>query len=397
MRAVHCGDLPRIRRLKIKGDVMFKIVADEALPNAAEVFSVFGRVVLRPGRQISAADLRDADALIIRSVTKVDVRLLAQAEKLKFVGTATAGFDHVDLELLRSRGIAFASAPGSNCISVGDYILSVLLVLSERYGFELKDRSLGIVGCGHTGFQVRKKAAALGMRTVLRDPPRARAGEAEYGAGLDEILKCDIITLHVPLIKEGADRTFHLLGRQELLALKPGAFLINASRGSVVDNAALYQVLKERSDLHAWCDVFEGEPEITVKGLLPLLEGATAHIAGYSFESKRRAAFMLGQDLGRVLGMPALTDFILPPPEIAEVSLGAVAAQLDLDLLRRLVFAVYDVRRDCADFKAHFTNGPSFDLIRKHYRERRELSSLTIKNAPAQIGAVLKTLGFTCR
>ena len=374
-----------------------QIIADEALPNAQQVFSVFGTVTSLPGRHITADDLKDATALIIRSVTKVDANLLRDCPKLKFVGTATAGFDHVDTALLQERGIAFATAPGSNCISVGDYVLSVLLVLAERYCLSLEGKTIGIVGCGHTGSEVRRKAQALGMQVVLRDPPLYRQGQSEYGASLEEILRCDFISLHVPLIKEGADATYHLIGASELESLKPGTFLINAARGPVVDNQALYAYLKQRPDIHAWCDVFEGEPEIKVRELLPLLDGATAHIAGYSFESKRRAAYMLGLKLAGILKMQPQTHLILPPAEISELTLGDGARTLDLDLLRRLVFSVYDVRRDCADFKQHFKDGPSFDYIRKVYRERRELSSLCLKHVPADFMPVLKTLGFKCQ
>lgn len=370
-----------------------RILADEALPNAPEVFSVFGRVELKAGRQINADDVSDADALIIRSVTRVDANLLSKARCLKFVGTATAGFDHVDLQLLKERGIAFATAPGSNCISVGDYLLSALLVLSQRYGIELKNKTLGIVGCGHTGTQVMKKAQALGMHTILRDPPLLERGHPECGASLEEILACDFVSLHVPLEKSGPLKTYHLIGRDELAAMHDGAFLINASRGSVVDNQALLEVLKS-GRLHAWLDVFEGEPEISVKELLPLLDGATAHIAGYSFESKRRAAFMLGQEFGRVVHLPPQEIFQMPPPEIESITLGAVK-ELDLDLIRRLVFSVYDVRRDCALFRQYFTGAKSFDLLRRNYRERRELSSVTIKGASRECAGVLKTLGFS--
>lgn len=371
-----------------------RILADEALPNAEEVFSVFGSVDLKAGRQITAADVASADALIIRSVTRVDADLLAQAQKLKFVGTATAGFDHVDVPLLRSRGIAFSTAPGSNSASVGDYVLSALLVLSQRYGFELQGRSIGIVGCGHTGTQVQKKAQALGMRTLLRDPPLAKAGAAKYGASLADILKCDFVSLHVPLNMDGPYRTWHLIGAEELAAMAEGSFLINASRGPVVDNQALLQCL-QRGHLHAWLDVFEGEPAIKVRELLPLVDGATAHIAGYSFESKRRAAFMLGQQLARVLHMQPREVMSVPEPEIESINLGRISG-MDLDLLRRLVFAVYDVRRDCSLFRQYFTDAASFDLLRKNYRERRELSSLTLRHVPKSCEGMLRTLGFRC-
>ncbi len=262
------------------------ILADSALPNAVEIFSRFGEVRLKPGREIIADDLTDIEVLIVRSVTKINAELLSHADKLRFVGTATAGFDHVDTGLLQSRGIGFSAAPGNNKASVGDYILSVLLVLAQRRGLKLPELSIGVVGCGNTGSEVIKKCTALGMKVLKCDPPRFKAGDASCNATLREALDCDITTLHVPLTKgEDEDATYHMLNYALLKSLKPGKILINASRGPVVDNPALYEVLRHRPDLQVWLDVFEGEPEITCRGLLPLVAGATPHIAGYSYES----------------------------------------------------------------------------------------------------------------
>lgn len=371
-----------------------RIVVDNALPNGKEVFSLNGEVILKHGRGITAEDIQDADALIIRSITKVDAELLSKARKLRFVGTATAGFDHVNVPLLQERGIAFARAPGSNCVSVGDYVLSVLLVLSQRYDFDLKGKTIGVVGCGFTGSQVIKNARAIGMIPVMRDLPLFDKGRTDCGASLEDILSCDFISLHVPLNKEGPYKTLHLIDEAALSQIRDHAFLINASRGPVVDNQALLQCLKSRPAVHAWLDVFEGEPEISVKELLPLLEGATAHIAGYSYESKRRATFMLAQDMGRMLGVPAPEKLTVPEPELSELTLGKVE-QVDLDLLRRIVFSVYDVRRDSAIFRQRFTGKTSFDAMRAHYRERRELSSLTLKNVPDSARPLFAQLGFT--
>lgn len=371
------------------------ILADAALPNAGEVFSQYGEVRLLPGREITPADLKDTDILIIRSVTTVDERMLTDAAALKFTGTATAGMDHLDCALLKARGIAFANAPGSNRESVGDYILSVLLVLAQRFGFNFAEMSLGIVGCGNTGSEVSRIAGALGLHTVKRDPPRFAAGDGSCGASLEEILSCDIVTLHVPLDRQpGPLNTHHLLGYEQLQSLKPGAVLINASRGEVVDNAALCRVLAERPDLKAWCDVFEGEPGISCRELLPRLQGATAHIAGYSYESKRRATVMLARSMAGALGLPPPAPYRMPEPELKSLELGEVRKP-DLDLLCRLVFAVYDVRRDCCAFARSFKDGKSFDLLRRNYRERRELSSLCLRHVPLPLRGLFAALGFT--
>ena len=371
-----------------------KFLCDIALPNSVEVFSQYGEVALKNGRQINADDLVDVDVLIIRSITKVNEDLLSKANKLKFVGTATAGMDHIDTALLDKKGIAYSNAQGSNCESVGDYILSVLLVLAEKYNLSFEGKSIGIVGCGFVGSQVYNKAKALGLTIVKNDPPRFKAGDKTCNATLDEALACDIVTLHVPLIKDGEYKTLHLIDEQKLLKLKPNAIFINASRGNVVDNEALSEFLEKRPDVKVWLDVFEGEPQINCKKLLSQVDGATAHIAGYSYESKRRANVMLAFTLAKVLKLEEPKAYVMPKPEIESTTLGKVE-NLDLDLIRRLVFSVYDVRRDSLMFKNCFKNAKSFDAMRSNYRERRELSSLHLLNVEDKFKEQLSLLGFS--
>jgi len=371
-----------------------KFLCDIALPNSVEVFSQYGEVALKNGRQINADDLVDVDVLIIRSITKVNEDLLSKANKLKFVGTATAGMDHMDTALLDKKGIAYSNAQGSNCESVGDYILSVLLVLAEKYNLSFEGKSIGIVGCGFVGSQVYNKAKALGLTIVKNDPPRFKAGDKTCNATLDEALACDIVTLHVPLIKDGEYKTLHLIDEQKLLKLKPNAIFINASRGNVVDNEALSVFLEKRPDVKVWLDVFEGEPQINCKKLLSQVDGATAHIAGYSYESKRRANVMLANTLAHVLKLEEPKANQMPKPEIESTTLGKVE-NLDLDLIRRLVFSVYDVRRDSLMFKNCFKDAKSFDAMRSNYRERRELSSLHLLNVEDKFKEQLSLLGFS--
>lgn len=371
-----------------------KFLCDIALPNSVEVFSQYGEVALKNGRQINADDLVDVDVLIIRSITKVNEDLLSKANKLKFVGTATAGMDHMDTALLDKKGIAYSNAQGSNCESVGDYILSVLLVLAEKYNLSFEGKSIGIVGCGFVGSQVYNKAKALGLTIVKNDPPRLKIGDKTCNATLDEALACDIVTLHVPLIKDGEYKTLHLIDEQKLLKLKPNAIFINASRGNVVDNEALSEFLEKRPDVKVWLDVFEGEPQINCKKLLSQVDGATAHIAGYSYESKRRANVMLANTLAHVLKLEEPKAYQMPKPEIESTTLGKVE-NLDLDLIRRLVFSVYDVRRDSLMFKNCFKDAKSFDAMRSNYRERRELSSLHLLNVEDKFKEQLSLLGFS--
>jgi erythronate-4-phosphate dehydrogenase len=368
-----------------------KIVVDENMPHALELFAEFGEVIPLPGRQMQAADLQDADVLLVRSVTRVDAELLATSPRLGFVGTATIGTDHVDKALLAERGIPFFSAPGCNKYSVGDYVLSALLVLAERHELNLSEMSLAVIGAGNTGECVAGKAEALGMRVLRCDPPRARAA-AQAGAFVDyqSALCADIVSFHVPITHEGPDATFHLLDEQVIAARPAGQILVNASRGEVWDNRALLARQQGLEPLRLVMDVWEGEPE-PLRALVPHTEIATPHIAGYSLEGKARGTWMLYQALCQQLGRAARQDLqsLLPAPEVRALTPGQPADQA---LIKQLVHLIYDVRRDDARFRNRIELPGSFDEQRKHYPERRELSSLHVCGPFA--GDTLARLGF---
>lgn len=372
-----------------------KIVVDENMPHALELFAEFGEVIPLPGRQMQAADLQDADVLLVRSVTRVDAELLATSPRLRFVGTATIGTDHVDKALLAARNIPFFSAPGCNKYSVGDYVLSALLVLAERHELNLSEMSLAVIGAGNTGECVALKAEALGMRVLRCDPPRARvAGQAgETGAFVDyqTALGADIVSFHVPITREGPDATFHLLDDQVIAARPAGQILVNASRGEVWDNQALLARQQGLEPLRLVMDVWEGEPE-PLRALVPHTEIATPHIAGYSLEGKARGTWMLYQALCQQLRRAARQDLqsLLPAPEVRALTPGQPADQA---LIKQLVHLIYDVRRDDARFRNRIELPGSFDEQRKHYPERRELSSLHVSGPFAS--DTLARLGFT--
>ncbi|KTA75471.1 4-phosphoerythronate dehydrogenase [Aeromonas salmonicida] len=372
-----------------------KIVVDENMPHALELFAEFGEVIPLPGRQMQAADLQDADVLLVRSVTRVDAALLATSPRLRFVGTATIGTDHVDKALLAARNIPFFSAPGCNKYSVGDYVLSALLVLAERHELNLSEMSLAVIGAGNTGECVARKAESLGMRVLRCDPPRARAaGQAgETGAFVDyqTALGADIVSFHVPITREGPDATFHLLDEQVIAARPAGQILVNASRGEVWDNQALLARQQGLEPLRLVMDVWEGEPE-PLRALVPHTEIATPHIAGYSLEGKARGTWMLYQALCQQLGRAARQDLqsLLPAPEVRALTPGQ---PVDQALIKQLVHLIYDVRRDDARFRNRIELPGSFDEQRKHYPERRELSSLHVNGPFAS--DTLARLGFT--
>lgn len=353
-----------------------KIYYDENIVYAKEFFSHLGELFPFSGRTFNAEQAKDADVLLVRSITKVNKALLATNQNLKFVGTATIGEDHIDKSYIASRNIPFYSAPGCNAISVAEYVLSALVVVSERYLLDMMSLTVGIVGAGNTGSRLSEKLTALGIKHMLCDP--VLEGDDPKGRNfvtLDEALACDVISLHVPLTYVGEHSTFHLLNAERLESLSENQILINACRGEVIDNDALLALKKSGSKIKLILDVWENEPNV----LLPLIEFAeisTAHIAGYSLEGKARGTEMLYQALCKQLNVTflhKLHDF-LPAATIDDVK---IKHSFDETLLKQLIKMVYDVRRDDAIFRQQITN-QGFDYIRRTYPDRREFSAINV-------------------
>ncbi|MFB6434594.1 MAG: DUF3410 domain-containing protein [Candidatus Malihini olakiniferum] len=370
-----------------------KIVVDENMPYARKLFSRVGDVVSVPGRPLPVEVLAHAQALMVRSVTLVNAVLLA-GTNINFVGSATAGTDHVDKTWLRQQGVEFSAAPGCNAIAVVEYIFSALLMLAEQDGFQLRDKTVGIVGVGNIGRRLQASLNAWGVKTLLCDPPRKRNDDVTPFLPLEVLLReADILTLHTPLTKDSTDNTFHLVDDTVLADWPAGRILINACRGPVVDNAALLRALRRGKDLRVVLDVWELEPGLSLD-LLAYAHVGTAHIAGYTLEGKARGTTQVFEAFCQFIGKPQLVPLasLLPTPYITDLHL---AAPLDQTLLKRLVHLVYDVRRDDALLRqsAHQING--FDRLRKHYQERREWSSLRITCSDEASVACLSALGFT--
>ncbi|WP_039058810.1 4-phosphoerythronate dehydrogenase PdxB [Enterobacter sp. Bisph1] len=369
-----------------------KILVDENMPYAHDLFRRLGEVKAVPGRPIPLAELADADALMVRSVTKVNEDLLKNTG-IKFVGTATAGTDHVDEAWLQQAGIAFSAAPGCNAIAVVEYVFSSLLMLAERDGFALQDRTVGIVGVGNVGGRLQARLEALGIRTLLCDPPRADRGDEGDFRSLDELVReADVLTFHTPLFKDGPYKTLHLADDALLSRLKPGTILINACRGPVVDNAALLRHLQAGQAISVVLDVWEPEPDLNVE-LLSRVDIGTAHIAGYTLEGKARGTTQVFEAFSVFLDQPrqVALDTLLPAPEFGRITLHG---PLDQSTLKRLVHLVYDVRRDDALLRKVAGTPGEFDKLRKNYLERREWSSLSVQCDDANAAALLQKLGF---
>lgn len=369
-----------------------KIYFDENMPFAAEFFTNFGELVPFSGRSLTPEQVADADVLLVRSITQVNEALLAKNTQLSFVGSATIGTDHIDLPYLANRDIAFHSAPGCNAVSVAEYVLSSLVVLSERYLLDLSSLTIGIVGGGNTGTRLSEKLDALGIIYKICDPLLEQSiTDTRVFSSLDEVLSCDVISMHVPKVVGGKYPTYHLLNKKNLAKLRGDQILISACRGDVIDNQALLEMKKKGHGIKLVLDVWENEPQVLTE-LIKYTEIATAHIAGYSLEGKARGSEMLYQALCCHANSEVelkLKDF-LPSASISSVELKEDFSQI---LLNQLVKMVYDVRRDDAIFRQQLSD-EGFDSIRKKYPVRREFSAVTVISPSNTYSDVPHHLGF---
>lgn len=370
-----------------------RLLADENIPLLDPFFAAFGEIRRLPGRGIDRTALADVDALLVRSVTRVD-RALLEGTPVRFVGTCTIGTDHLDLDYFAEAGIAWSSAPGCNARGVVDYVLGAVLALAERSGADPAQRTYGVVGAGQVGGRLVEVLRGLGWQVLVCDPLRAAREEGDF-VDLEEIVeRCDAISLHTPLQRDGAHATWHLLDAERLRRLRPGCWLINASRGAVIDNAALKAHLQAEVDLQVVLDVWEGEPQVDPE-LAALCRLATPHIAGYSLDGKLRGTEQIYRAFCAWRGVPAAVrlETLLPPPWLGELALHG-----DADpawALATLCRAVYDPRSDDAAFRRSLLGSAEarragFDLLRKHYPPRREIPGLTVRVAEGAAAPALR-------
>ena len=373
-----------------------KVVADDKIPLLKGALEPYcDSVVYLPGGKTRPEDVMDADALITRTRTKCNAKLLA-GSKVKFIATATIGFDHFDTAYLDEAGIAWTNAPGCNSSSVKQYITSVLLNLAADYGISLRGKTLGVVGVGNVGSKVAAVGRALGMNVLLNDPPRAEKEGADKFVSLERIQsESDFVTLHVPLTETGRDRTYHLADAGFLKKLKPGSFFINSSRGEVCDNAALKAALQAEAIRGAALDVWENEPDIDLE-LLRLVDYGTPHIAGYSTDGKANGTAMSVNALSRFFNLE-LKDWYpshVPGPVIREI---AIADQETFEkTLLEAVSVSYNVRDDYFRLMAA---PETFEKQRGDYPLRREFPyyTVTVKSLNPEIISALRELGFNLK
>ena len=348
-----------------------RIVADAGIPLLSEHYSQWGDLQRLPGRDIARADLLDADALLIRSITRVNAELLADTN-VRFVGSATSGIDHIDQAYLRQSTIEFAHAPGCNAAAVADYVCSALAALGVDLG-RPAGLSVGVVGFGQVGSRLANRLHNLGFKIKAYDP-FLKLSQNKFRGTWDEVTACDIISLHVPLTYEGDYPTHHLLAAEQLAALPEQLILINAARGAVIDNDALAAILPHRPAWQTVLDVWEGEPAPN-QSLLQQVNIATPHIAGHSLQAKARGTSMIHHAFMQYffVQQPAAQAVeVLPSPPLK------LTAGSELDAI---VLAAYDVRDDMQPLVALAGNadmGREFERLRKHYRVRHEFSAYDV-------------------
>ena len=373
-----------------------KIVVDENIAFAEEVFSQFGDVLPFAGRKITNAILKNADALIVRSITLVDENLLKNT-KIKFVGTATIGKDHIDTNYLDENNITFADAKGCNADSVAEYVYTALLKIAVDNKLTLKDKSIGIIGVGNIGSRVANYAETLGLKVYKNDPPKQRAGERSNYVSLKEALKADIITLHVPLNKTGFDKTFHLLDEKKLNKIKSSAIIINTSRGEVIDNKALLGIIDKKHH-KVILDVWEDEPLINTDLLQKVVLGSS-HIAGYSLEGKVNGTKMIYDALCRFTNH--LNDW-KPKLPVVENNIIDVSSAKNIEEKLHFIFKlIYNIEADDSAMREMIEMDKNlraayFDTLRKEYPFRREFNNYTIliEETDKQLKDILEAFRF---
>jgi erythronate-4-phosphate dehydrogenase len=375
-----------------------RILADQNIPCIADAFRDLGEVVLMHGRDIKAEHLRDCRCLITRTVTRIDAELLADSA-VEFVGTATIGTDHIDLDYLRTAGIGCSNAAGCNAESAAEFVVSGLFALSRQRGFDPRQLKAGIVGCGNVGASLLAKLETLGIECLVCDPPlqQHRGGQGNF-VSLDTILaECNFISLHVPLSRTGEHPTFHLFDAARLRRLVDGCVLVNAARGEVVDNAALLALLHQRDDLTVFLDTWENEPLIA-RDLLRRVDLATPHIAGYSVEGRLRGTQMVLDAAVDYFNLPSSWHMSQQLPARQQLHCRATGSVLEFwqDLLQQhcniwrdhdAFIAGADLHDD--EFAAHF------DGLRKVYPDRLEYERFDVRqDSDSWPGTALAALGF---
>jgi erythronate-4-phosphate dehydrogenase len=370
-----------------------KIIIDDKIPYIKGALEPFAEVIYLAGNKTTPEVVKDADAIITRTRTVCNEKLLA-GSNVKFIATATIGYDHIDTDYCERAGITWTNAPGCNSKSVEQYIASALMVLAEKNNFSLTEKTIGVVGVGNDGLKVARLCEIFGMKVLLNDPPRARAEAGKGFVTLNEILeKADVITLHVPLNMEGEDKTYHLADNAFFSKTRKHPIIINSCRGEVTDTHALKSALKSGQISGTVIDCWENEPDLDPE-LLSLVDLATPHIAGYSKDGKANGTSMSVKALSKFfnLGINNWKCTGVELPESTEIVIDGTGKSTQ-QVLAEAIFATYDIREDDKQLRASVE---TFEKQRGDYPVRREFPTFSILCRINNIKTIdkLKKLGF---
>ncbi len=368
---------------------MIQVVADTTIPRLRGILEPVAKVTYLDAPRFTAGAVRDADALIVRSINKC-TRELLEGSRVRLIATATIGFDHIDTAYCDSVGITWKNAPGCNAVSVAQYVAACLVRLGLQTGERLAGKTIGIVGVGHVGREVERMALALGMHVLRNDPPRA---EREGGNGFVSLqtiaAEADIITFHVPLERTGTYPTFHLADDAFFRSLRKRPWLINAARGGVHDTQALLEAVRQKRIGPLVLDCWEQEPDIN-RALLREAAIATPHIAGFSADGKANATRMCLEAVGSFfdIRIDKITDVAPPPLADPVIDLDCFAT----DRISRAMLACFDP----LPVDRRLRESPQlFESFRSHYAHPREFEAYHLAHATSEEKEVLGKLGFT--
>ncbi len=370
-----------------------KIIIDDKIPYIKGALEPVAEVIYLPGNKTTPEVVKDADAIITRTRTICNEKLL-KCSNVKFIATATIGYDHIDTEYCKHAGIEWTNAPGCNAESVNQYIASALFSWSMRKRTGLAGKTIGIVGVGQVGSRVAKLCETIGMNVLLNDPPRERLEGADNFVSLKTIQKeADIITFHVPLNKTGIDSTYHLVNEEFLQNLKKKPLIINSCRGEVFETSAVKSSFESGLVSRLIIDCWENEPGLDLE-LLNQAEYGTPHIAGYSKDGKANGTKMSVQAVSRFfnLGLDDWQPSKVEPPENPVFEIDGNQRR-EYSILAEAILSTYNIE---SDDEALRETPYLFEKLRGDYPVRREFDSFTIKAINIEAGTLekLRKLGF---
>jgi len=371
-----------------------KIIIDDAVPYAKEMFSSLGDITCIAGKEIKTHHLKGADALIIRSRTNITPSLLENTP-IKFVGSTVVGLDHVDLPYLKQQKIAFYSAQGCNANSVAEYVITCIVNYAEKNKISLQTKTLGIIGVGNVGKRLQQKALALGITVLANDPPRQEKEQLKEKTtsfvSLEKALGADIISFHTPLTNSGKHPTLSLLNKKNFHHINNNALLINAARGGIINESAWIKHAIKHKNITNIVDCWENEPTINLQ-LHSLADISTPHIAGHALEAKIKGSLMVYQMLCSFWQKKENHQWKKKQPLLPEI----IKLPQNLTTQQAIHYLLKKCYQPITDHQAiDITNSTEFETYRRNYPIRREWSEYRVEMTNCRLlNQTIKWLGF---